>query len=89
MSEPLLCQVVHPRNSVKGWDMTSGAELCRLSLRRATLPALKDSGELRGPWLPSSAGERFGFRVSTCDEGISPTNAARFGPWLEAMSAAY
>ena len=23
--------------------------------------------------------ERFGFRASTCDEGISPTNAARFG----------
>ena len=29
-----------------------------------------DSGELREPWLPSGAGERFGFRVSNCDEGI-------------------
>ena len=35
-------------------------------------------GRIRGPWLPSGAGERFGFRVSICDEGISPTDAARF-----------
>ena len=47
-------------------------------MRSATLPSLKDSGELREPRLPPGSGERVGFRVSTCDEGISPTDAARF-----------
>ena len=36
--------------------------------RRATLLALKDSGELRVPWLPSDARKRLGFRASTCHE---------------------
>ena len=41
------------------------------------VPALKDSGELGVPQLPSAAGERFGFHVSTYAELISPTSAAR------------
>ena len=44
---------------------------------KSHLPSLKDLGELREPWLPSGTGERLGFRVSTCDEVISLTSAAR------------
>ena len=36
------------------------------------------------PWLLSAAGERFGFRVSTCDEVILPTNAAR-SDWRQCL----
>ena len=68
----LLCQsqvveAVVARPTIKKCDVAPG-----------TLHSLKDSGELREPWLPSTAVERFGFRVSACDEGTSPTNAARF-----------
>ena len=42
-----------------------------------TLPVQRDSGELREPWLPFGVEKRFGFRVSICDAGISPSSAAR------------
>ena len=57
---------------------TSQRRRALLTLMPAASLVLKDSAELRVPWLPSVAGERFGFRVSTCDEGISLTDAARF-----------
>ena len=63
---------------------TSRAGTCPQCRALSMMPAeshsalAKDLGELREPWLPSGAGERFGVRVSTCDEGFSPTSAARF-----------
>ena len=63
-----------------------GAELCQWCLRRATLLALRDPAGPRVPGLPSDAGDRFGFRVFTCDEGISITDAVLSG-WRQCPAA--
>ena len=57
-------KVVHNRPSVKGWD-------------KAPPPSRRGLGDLCGPWLPSSAGERLELHASICDEGTSPTDVAR------------
>ena len=63
----LLCQSQNRRGRGRRARRRSVNDAC------ATLLALKDSWELRVPWLHSVASERCGFPVSTWDEMISPT----------------
>ena len=75
-----LCQSLRP--AVESGDMS---QVVQSSVNDACEEPLKDSGKLPVPWLPSDARERFGFRVSTCDEGISPTNWRQRLPRKEAF----